>query len=55
MRDMHNGIKADIMGDNLTQGGNDTTGLRRHTGVLVREAHAKGAGRSVASAFNIWS
>ena len=53
----HNGIEAHVVSDDLSQWGDDATGLGGHASFVVREAHAEGARGSIASAFNFgdWS
>lgn len=51
----HNGIEADVVGNDLPQGRDDAAGLRRHPRFLVREPHAEGARRRVAVAGDVGS
>lgn len=48
---VHDGIKADVVGNDLSQGRDDATGLGGHSSLFRRQVHAKVARRTVAIAF----
>ena len=49
-RKKNDGIKADVVGNDLSQGRDDATGLGGHSSLFRRQAHAKVARRTVAVA-----
>lgn len=52
LRTVHNGIKADVVGNDFSQRWDDTTGLCCNSRILVRKAHAKGSRRSIPMSFS---